>query len=144
MPNMTYATLPNLCNFRFRGALMYLEAPLSRITAPHLDELHIVFFTIHPTFSVPHLLHFMSTSKNLMFRSAQLSSGDEGATITAYPHETATLSPFSLRILDVRLDSQVSSAAQILYVLSPVFSSVVGLTLKYQGCGSESWVAQRK
>ena len=76
MLNMTYVTLPNLCNFRFQGAIMYLEALLSRITAPHLDVLHIIFF-IHPSLSVPHLLQFMSTSENLTFRSAQLSFGVE-------------------------------------------------------------------
>ena len=136
MPSMTFVTLPNLCNFRFQGATMYLEALLSRITAPHLDVLHVIFF-IHPTFSVPHLLQFMSTSENLRFRSAELSFGGEGVTITTSPHETAASSPFCLHILSGGFDSQVSSAAQILHVLSPVFSSVVDLTLKYQECRSE-------
>ena len=138
MRNMTYVTHPTLCNFTFRGVIMYLEAFLSRITAPHLDVLHIKFF-IHPTFSVPYLLEFMSMSENLRFRSAQLSFGDDGVTITACPHETVALSPFSLRILNARFDLQVSSVARILYVLSPVFSSVVDLTLKYQRCSCEAW-----
>ena len=129
--DMAYVTLPHLCSFKFRGVIMYLEALLSRITAPHLDVFHIAFF-IHPTFSASHLLQFMSTSENLRFKSSQLSFDEEGVTITAYPLEIAALSPFSLRILNGHLDTQVSSAAQILHVLSPVFSSVVDFTLKYQ------------
>jgi len=139
MQNMAYVTLPNLCNFNFRGVITYLEALLSRITAPRLDVLHVIFFTgfTSPTFSVPYLLQFMSTSENLRLRRAELSFSDKRVTIAAHPHETAALSPsFILRIPSRHFNSQVSFAAQILCVLSPVFSSV--MDLKFQMYSSMS------
>ena len=141
--NMPYVTLPNLCNLNFRGVIVCLEALLSRITAPRLDVLHVIFKFIapQPTFSIPYLLQFMSTSENLKLRRAELVFGGQRVGITAYPDETAALSPsFILDFPSGRLGLKVSSAAKILYVLSPVFTSVMDLTLNLQTCRSDSWI----
>ena len=65
-PNMTHVTLPNLRSFLFQAVSVYLEAVLSRITAPCLKTFHIGYLN-QLTFSVPRLLQFMERTENLRF-----------------------------------------------------------------------------
>jgi hypothetical protein len=119
----THVTLPSLRSFGFKSVRVYLEALLLRITAPLLEKLQIIFFN-QLTFSVPHLVQFMGTTENLSFRSAKLVSHREAVFLRAYPQEGAKIYALYLQVGCNHLDWQVSSAAQIFNVLSPLFSAV--------------------
>jgi hypothetical protein len=127
----THVTLPSLRSFGFKGVSVYLEALLPRITAPLLEKLQIIFFN-QLTFSVPHLVQFMGTTENLSFRSAKLMSHREAVFLRAYPQEGAKIYALYLQVGCSHLDWQVSSAAQIFNVLSPLFSSVAELTIDHR------------
>ena len=130
MRNVTHISLPNLRLFHFRGFNGLLEALLSQITAPHLEVMQVVALWNEQTFPAPYLLLFMSTSEDLMFGNAILSFDDRGARLSVYPNETARLSVF-----DMDVGGGISKVAQILNALSPLFSSVVYLTLDYKKHG---------
>ncbi|KAI9510345.1 hypothetical protein F5148DRAFT_1147619 [Russula earlei] len=106
MSTMTHATLPNLRWLGFGGPIAYLEAFLPRITTPLLEKFQLRFAN-EPTFSLPRLLQFMKTTKNLRMNAAQFYFDDSG------------------------IDVKVSSMAQIFDDLSPVFSTVEHLALTY-------------
>ena len=128
--NATHISLPNLRFLQFRGFNAFLEALLSRITAPHLEVVRIAFWE-ERTFSVPCLLQFMSTLGDLRLGSATLSFDGNGATLSVYPYKTVKRSVFDM-FIEGTPGSKVSNAAQVLNALSPLFSSVVDLTLDYE------------
>jgi len=130
MHNATHISLPNLCIFQFGGFHGYLEALLSRITAPHLEVIRVTFWE-ERTFSVPCLLQFMSTSEDLRLGSAMLTFDGGGSLLSVYPYRTARLSVFDMHVHG-RPGHKVSIVAQILNALGPLFSSVVDLTLDYK------------
>jgi len=129
MHHATHISLPNLRFFQFRGFNPYSEALLSRITAPHLEVVQVTFWE-EETFSVPCLLQFMSTSEDLRLGSAVLSFNGGEAKLSGYPNEAAR------SVFDMQVEGgpghKVSIAAQILNGLSPLFSSVIYLTLDYK------------
>ena len=130
MHNVAHISLPHLRFFHFGGFNAYSEALLSRITAPHLEVVRIALRD-EQTFSVPFLLQFMSTSEDLRLCSAMLSFDIGGAMLSVYPYETVRLSAFDM-LIQGRPGHELSSAAQVLTALSPLFSSVVHLTLDYK------------
>ena len=127
----TPITLPNLCHFRFKGAVAaYLEALLYWISAPRLEKLGITFFN-QLTFSVPRLLDFVDTIENLSFKSAKFKFSDRKVDVEVYPHEEADMYALYFAVLCCHLDWQVSFAAQIFNALSPVLSTVEHLTFEH-------------
>lgn len=126
---IVHVTLPNLRWFGFRGVSAYLEALLPRITAPLLEKLQILFFN-QLTFSVPHLLEFISSAENLRFSSARVTFHEGGIFTRVYPHESAKMYALYVDIGCKQPDWQVASAVQILNTLRGVFSSVEHLTLE--------------
>ena len=129
MQNAPHATLANLRSFGFGGVTTYSEAFLSRMTAPRLEVLQVVFFK-QLTFSVSCLLQFMTSSEKLRLRSAILSFDGWGGSLWVYPFATTGSPTFALRFSSRH---QLSTAAQIFNVLRPVFASVVDLALEYEG-----------
>ena len=127
----TPVTLPNLLEFRFHGVTAYLEALLYRISAPRLEKLHIAFFN-QLTFSVPHLLHFVDSSENLRFKTARFKFSDRNVVVEAFLHEEANLYAYRIIVNCRHLDWQVSSAAQIINLLGPVFSAVEHLSFEHE------------
>jgi hypothetical protein len=125
------AALPNLHVFRFSGVTPFLEALVRRIAAPHLEKLELEFFN-QLTYSVPRLLHFVNTTQNLRFQSAKFEFSDEHVNVEVYPHEEAEMYALSITVDCWHLERQVSSAAQIFYSLSSVFSAVEHLFLKHE------------
>jgi hypothetical protein len=130
MCSATHILLPNLRFFQFGGFSAYSEAFLSRITAPHLELVRIAFWE-ERSYSVPYLSQFIGTSHYLKLGSAKLSFNLGGATLSVYPHRSVKLSVFDMLVVGSP-GHKVSNAAQILNALSPLFSSVVDLTLEYQ------------
>ncbi|KAH9983236.1 hypothetical protein BJV74DRAFT_851243 [Russula compacta] len=133
---MTHITLPNLRNFAFEGTSAYLEVLLPHMTTPLLEMLRIEFFD-QPSFSLPHLLQFLSTIGNVRFGCATLTF-DEGAMVSVYLHPVARMALLSIEVSCGHLVRQVASAAQIINALRIVFSSVEHLALEYTNSNSNS------
>ena len=129
-PIATPTTLPNLHNFDFSGVETYLEALVHRITTPRLENLRI-FFSNQLTFSVKRLLQFVNATESLTFKSAKFGFYDDQFDVKVYPHEEAEIIALSITVLCCHLDWQLSSAAQILNSLSPLFSAVNHLTVDH-------------
>ena len=126
----TRVTLPNLRWFGFRGAIAYLEALLSRITAPVLERLQVYFFN-QLTISIPNTHQFLSSTSNPRFTSAKLGFGKNSVVLSIYPGEETRMYALYMEVFGSQYhDWQVSSAAQITSALRPVFSTVVNLNLQ--------------
>jgi hypothetical protein len=131
MPIITDVTLPNLRWFSFWGISTYLEALLPYMTTPLLQTFIIHFFN-QPSFSVSRLLQFLTTTKNLRFSGAKFLFHHEEVAAFLCSRVGDRVSKFNVEVICEHLDSQVSSMAQIFNVLSPLFSTVMDLTLDYK------------
>ena len=131
-PIMTPITLPNLRVFSFKGVSAYMEGLLTQISAPVLTNLEIILFN-QLTVTVPRLLQFMGTSESLSFNSLQLIFDNDFAELVAFELGEETRYFFTAMIRCRHFDWQVSSSAQILSTLQPVFSVVETLTLIHGG-----------
>ncbi|KAH9983228.1 hypothetical protein BJV74DRAFT_952567 [Russula compacta] len=129
-------TLPNLRNFAFGGTSAYLEALLPRMTTPLLERLRIEFFD-QLSFSLPHLLKFLSTIENLRFGRATLTF-DDRVSVSVYLHAVARMALLSIEVSCGHPVRQVASAAQIFNALRIVLSSVEYLALEYTNNNSMS------
>ena len=130
-PNITHTTLPNLSFFDFGGVSAYLEALLSHINTPLLKRLSVTFFN-QLSFSVPHLGQFVTITENIRPRRVNFLFYPKAVVVFMYLSASAPLPSLYIRVDCDHLDWQVSSMTQILNVLSPLFSSVVDLTLDYR------------
>ena len=130
-PIIAPVTLPNLRYFMFRGVSDDLEALVHWITTPRLEKLRVIFFHQF-TFSVPHLLEFMNTTKNLSFDSAKFEFSERQVYMEVYPCGETETYVLSITVDCQHLDWQVSSMAQISNSLSPMFSAVENLALKHR------------
>jgi len=132
-PTMAHVTLPNLRWFSFWGISDYLEAILPHMTTPCLAELKVHFFN-HFGLSVPHLLQFVNITENPRFGSAKFVFHHRAVGVFVYPHVGTNLPSFDffVEVSCTHLDQQVSSVAQIFSVLSPLFSTVMDVTLDYR------------
>jgi hypothetical protein len=135
-PITTHITLPNLRFFWLGCVNAYLEAVISRITTPRLENLQIQLSN-ELTFSVPRLSQFMNTAENLRSDSAVIKFMDKGLNVLMYFREANTC-VFGVGVDCWHLDWQVSSAAQICNVLSQVFSVVEHLTVRHEVHGQSS------
>jgi hypothetical protein len=118
----------------FWGSSGYLETLLPHMTTPFLQVL-IVYFFNQLSFSVPRLLQSIITTE-CRFTCAQLLFYHEGVYMLLNDSLAGTrptrLSYFDATITCRHLDWQVSSIAQILNDLRPLFSSVADLILDYR------------
>ena len=129
-PFIAQVTLPNLRWFGFQGTSTYLEALLPSMDTPLLEKLQITFFN-EATFVVPYLLQHMSTER-FKFSHARFWFYDGGVAVWIFPHEDARIYAFCMHVICHHFDRQLSSAAQIFNVLSPLLSGVVNLILHYR------------
>ena len=125
----THITLPNLRCFGFRGVSAYLEALLPRMTTPLLQRLQIIFFN-QLTYTVPHLLQFISTKENLKFRSAEFLFSPQTFSMLLYPHHGSEAYNFGMEVVSTPFDLQVAYAAQFFDALGTAFSAVKHITLQ--------------
>ena len=130
-PTMKHITLPNLRCFGFCGLSTYLEALLPWMVTPSLQRLRIIFFN-QLTYSIPHLLHFISTKENLRFRSAEFLFSPRTLTLLVYPHHGAKTYTFGMEVFCTLRDWQVASAAQMFDALGTAFSAVEHITLQHE------------
>ena len=130
-PIMTQITLPQLRRFVFKGVSAYLEGLVARIRAPLLSRFHINFSN-QLTFTVPHLLQFMSTSENLRFSSVWLHFDTYAVILMADHCGEREFSPFRMQVKCRHLDWQVTSVMQIFNAFLPVLPVVEQLTLSHK------------
>jgi hypothetical protein len=107
-----------------------LKALFRRITTPRLEKLQIGFFK-KVTFSVPWLLQFMNKTENFRFDRTEFKFYDGRVYVEVYPPEEKTAA-FSINVLCLHLDRQVTSVAQIFNALSQLFTAVEHLTLGHE------------
>ena len=133
MPITTHVTLSHLWWFSFGGISAYLEALLPHITAPFLKTLNIQFFN-QLSFSVPHLLQFLTTARGPRFAGIKFLFYHEAVAVFAVASAVAgtRIQDFFMQVLCRHLDWQVSSIAQIFSALGPLFSMVEELDLDYR------------
>lgn len=129
MPITTQVTLPNLRWFAFQGVGAYSEALFRRISSPRLEKLQISFFE-QPTFSIPYLVQFMNTTRNLRFGSASFKFSDGQVAVDMYPREG--ICALRIGVICQHLDLQVHFTTQIFSVLSQIFSTVEHLALEHE------------
>jgi len=129
VPITTRVTFRNLRWFGFKGASSYLETLLSQINAPVLEKLQVDFFN-QLTISIPNTQQFMSSTGNLRFTRATLKFDEMSVNLWVYPREETSMYALKIGVIGQHHDWHVSSAAQIISALSPVFSTVVDLSLR--------------
>jgi hypothetical protein len=134
-PTTIQIIIPNLRQFMFWGNSGYLETLLPHMITPLLEML-ITYFFNQLSFSVPRLLQFMITTEYPQFSRARFLFYHEGVYMKldnplAGPGPPR-LTSFRANITCRHLDWQVSSLAQILNDLRPLFSSVANLILDYR------------
>ena len=136
---MTHVTYPNLRWFEFQGASVYLEAFVQWINVPRLEKLNIQFkLSTQPTFfSVPHLLRFMDTAKNIRFDNADFEFFIDRVSVGMNLREEEAHA-LSIAVYCAALDWQVSSLAQIFYSLSQKMSTVEYLNFESEGLDDEA------
>jgi hypothetical protein len=122
----------------FEGFNGYLEALLPWITTPLLEKLYTRFFR-GSTFSVPHLLQFMSTMDTLRFKDARFSISFNSFSMKVYPHEASGSPIFKIFVACDIHYGQIPSMVQVFCTLSPVLSAVEHLTLDHERFESLSW-----
>ena len=137
MPIIPHIILPNLRLFHFEGVSAYLEELLPHMTTPLLGTLRVHFFN-QLSISVPRLPQFMMTTENITFSSVTCVFHDRAVSVFVYPRVGSMLANFYIEVTCGHIDWQVSSVAQIFNVLSPLFTSVVDLTLDYREHTSSS------
>jgi hypothetical protein len=129
-PITTHVTLPNLCQFMFRGTSAYLEALLPQMLLPFLEVFRVELFN-QLTFSVPCLLQFMDTRENLRCRYAFLDFSKHHVAVGVHPGCAPIKPTFQVDVLSSRPDWQVSSITQFVNTLGPVFSAVEHLIIPF-------------
>jgi len=127
MQNVTHVVFPNLRWLGFQGGSTYMETLLPRMTTPRLEKLQIYLFDELPV-SVTNLQQFISNSEILRFTGASLRFGRMGFALQAYPRKGSRTYALSMVIYHGGDDWPLSSTAQMLGVLGPVFSGVMHLS----------------
>jgi hypothetical protein len=132
-PITAHVTLPNLRLFCFGGTSTYLEALLTWISTPVLEELEVVFHT-QLTFTFPQLLRFMSKTEKLKSNVVGLKFYSNLVKVVLIEDSRGKhlTTPLNIQIRCGHLNSQVASAAQILNALSPAFYIVEHLALYHK------------
>jgi hypothetical protein len=140
-PMMTHVTFPNLRWFGFKGVSAYLDALLSRMTAPSLENFFLWFFH-QLTYTMPNLLQFSTTKENLRFIATRVIFQRGVALMKMLSYEGDVMRRVYVEVGCRNFDWLVSSMAQILGALSPIFSAVevLRVTLNYSPSSEEHTV----
>ena len=123
--------LPALKRFVFRGPSAYLEGLLARIIAPRLENFEITLFN-QLIFALPVLSHFISTTAELRFPTANVNFNQAFVSISVSNHKEAQGDKsLYVQVSCKPFDWQVSSAAQICSALSQMLAEVEELSLDF-------------
>jgi hypothetical protein len=136
----SHVTLPNLREFRFWGVEAYLEGLCAPMTATVLS-VFCVEFPNRLAFAVPRLVSFIQTSENLQFHAVRLFCGRDCVSLLVQgdPQLRTQKYPLDSRISFRHLDSQISSAIQVLDAFSSILSVAEKVTLIVKGDEYSQW-----
>ena len=125
--------LSSLTQLIYRGVSAYIEALLSRILSPHIEDLDISLFN-QLTLDIPRTCSFIRELDTLQPTKARIDFTESSAhiTLSAQHHPTASPDIF-LSVSCTRLDFQVSATAQLCAGLSTSLDPVKELLLGYYG-----------
>ena len=135
-PPMTRTVLPALCDFTFSGECKYLEDFVSRIDAPQLDTISVIYqhrdITIN--FDVTQFSKFINRSENLK-RSLSRHCGIKGdlyivvLCVGGTASERWNPNPGISVSLVTRIEDQILRFTNILGFMSPILSDIVHWTI---------------
>ena len=130
--------LSSLTQLIYRGVSAYIEALLSRIRSPHIEDLDISLFN-QLTLDIPRTCSFIRELDTLQPTKARIDFAESSAhiTLSAQHHPTASPDIF-LSVSCTRLDFQVSATAQLCAGLSTSLDPVEELLLGYYGGGGSA------
>ena len=117
-----------------------MEALLPRVPAPLLEKLQIYFLNEFSV-SIQNLQRFISSADNLRFTSTSLEFGKMGLFLQAYPHEGSRKYALSMEVYRLAHNWPLSTIAEILGALGPIFSVVVHLALGVSNRNHMFWSA---
>ncbi|KAH9019117.1 hypothetical protein EDB85DRAFT_583519 [Lactarius pseudohatsudake] len=134
--------LPGLTQLIYRGVSAYIEALLSRIRSPRIEDVDIALFN-QLTLDVPRTCEFVRELESLRPTRARIDFAEGSVHITvSAPHSTASSSPdVFLSVSCARLDFQVAATAQLCSGLSATLLPVEELVLGFHRGGAlpEEW-----
>jgi hypothetical protein len=137
-PPSTRIVLPALNRLVFGGDSQYLEAIVSRIDAPLLDNLDTMFFD-QPTFDTSLLLHLISrTGAFTAFHRAHVDFHPSSVNVTLF-QQKGMLDSETLKLgISCPYYRLLSAAAQLCNSLIPPFPTLEQLTINRDG----TWIRQ--
>ena len=127
--------LPSLICLKYRGTSKFLDNFVARIDAPHLEDIHITFFSL-PIMDAWHLGRFMERIEMQMLLSQAVIQLSEIAVSFSFAQPSGP-TRFELRISCEQLDWQLSSIAQICEYFSPFIFRVEDLHINTIQLSSE-------
>ncbi|KAH8984043.1 hypothetical protein EDB92DRAFT_1547149 [Lactarius akahatsu] len=130
--------LPGLTQLIYRGVSAYIEALLSRIRSPRIEDVDIALFN-QLTLDVPRTCEFVRELESLRPTRARIDFAEASVhIIVSAPHSTASSSPdVFLSVSCARLDFQVAAMAQLCSGLSATLLPVEELVLGFHHRGGE-------
>ena len=130
--------LSSLTQLIYRGVSAYMEALLSRIRSPHIEDLDISLFN-QLTLDIPRTCSFIRELDTLQPTKARIDFAESSAHITlSTPHHPTASPDIFLSVSCTRLDFQVSAMAQLCAGLSTSLDPVEELLLGYYGGGGSA------
>ncbi|KAF8263062.1 hypothetical protein EI94DRAFT_1741925 [Lactarius quietus] len=131
--------LPALTQLIYRGVSAYIEALLSRIRSPRIEDVDISLFN-QLTLDLPRTCTFLRELDSLRPTRARIDFAEASAHLTiSSPQPTASPDIF-LSISCARLDFQVSATAQLCAVLSATLEPAEELVLGFHSSAMlEEW-----
>ena len=127
---VTRIELPSLTQLIYRGVSAYIEALLSRIRSPHMEDVDIALFN-QLTLDVPRTWEFIRELESFRPTRARIDFAEASVHIILSAPQSTALPDVFLSVSCVRLDFQVAATAQLCGGLSatlqpPVEELVLG------------------
>ncbi|KAI9467408.1 hypothetical protein BJY52DRAFT_67305 [Lactarius psammicola] len=132
--------LPGLTQLIYRGVSAYIEALLSRIRSPRIEDVDIALFN-QLTLDVPHTCEFVRELESFRPTRARIDFAEASVHIIVSAPQSTTSPDVFLSVSCTRLDFQVAATAQICGGLSATLLLAEELVLGFHhgGALSEEW-----
>ncbi|KAH9066188.1 hypothetical protein EDB87DRAFT_694115 [Lactarius vividus] len=133
--------LPGLTQLIYRGVSAYIEALLSRIRSPRIEDVDIALFN-QLTLDVPRTCEFVRELESLRPTRARIDFAEASVhIIVSTPHSSTSSPDVFLSVSCARLDFQVAATAQLCGGLSSTLLPVEELVLGFHHGGAlpEEW-----
>ncbi|KAH9981604.1 hypothetical protein BJV74DRAFT_887447 [Russula compacta] len=128
-PPLTYAVLPSLTRFCFKGVSEYLEVMMAQIDAPLLHDFRITFFN-QLIFNTSQLHQFISRTEALRALDKVEVAFFTSLAVVTLSSRTGGPRTLSLKILSTHPDWQLSSLAQVCSSSLPPFLTLECLDIR--------------